>query len=649
MKRLAVALRLASIEFLRGGVMFWRPAPAGRDFGALTVLCAVLIGLTTLATSSGSALQRNLIQGMLGHVEGAGTPIWLLVHSSRLFLGPEQLAAFRNGGGFTATHRPRDPNGPLAQLDFHPVVEVEPLDPYVRLPCATAGPESPCGAAIVWRERMGPGDPPMELRGWGIDRANPLWIASGGPASGRTLVANAATFRKRFDYAAYRTGLAGVAPAPLLEALPERIDDVTDLHRLILSVRLHGNLRRLQLFDVTWVESLPGLQKVSLLVPLDGIAPAKLVYENENLTNLGPEDVDDEGTPGAVLRRITVYGATRAEVRRRLEADGRDALAEVAACLGRRSFGSNGPYRWSERGTDRVLEIDGEVTWAVAKACLARSGLAPDAGFDAVRPGFDLVDAPLAVAGRTATARCAAVRPSLLAQDTRGLCAEGGAEATFTFSAFPDFRTGIVFVPDRLDLAEAIDAVTGQTLGGEPVVISSESYRDALGRISYARAVIAHLGSALALFGLLLVGVILLLQIAPTIERRRKSYGLLLARGMSRWEVTAGILLQMGLAVILGAVVAAVSTELTKAAFEGWFAGSQAARLAQSELGLLHPRLIPDVSLIGRLAHLGGATGLVLAAAIVAALWTIRRLPLRRSTAPIDLMVTQARVAEEAS
>lgn len=647
------AIRLALIEYVRSTGLFGLGRlfgisrhRGGRDLISLTLLCAIIIALMAFSHSAGRGVAENVTQALLGHVRGAGTPIWVRANIGRdEGLDGQSLQAFGNGGGFPRgeAYAPLDVDlavaDSLRSLSFYPVTEIESGDPLAQLPTEKA-----------WRDVTTPGETPVGFRGWGVDSDNPVIAEyTGQTSSWRTVVLNKKLFREHFDFPAYREFLARVMPKPMSAGLPENLASPEMLKEIYLSLPFNKARRRLVRFDIVWAETLPALQKISMLMSYEPIMLAREIYENERIAFVLDDDVDEIKEPYQVLERLSFLGTNRAQAQS-LFADGK-AIAALGACLGESADTEN-------RGSTIIFNFREVVPWAAVVGCLEESGLN---GYREIRAGFEpypkttVAGRYLEIPCRFATNRSKSNALSSTCELVDGKSAGSKIEkGTVKFSSFPTFRTGLVFVPGQADVAAALENVKhyGDKKGN--VFLIGENYQDALGRMDYTQKVIGYLTLAVGGLGLLLCGAVLGLQIRPLLIGRTPMYGLLLARGINWRSIYAGVSVQILLAVVIGAVFAVVLVFLINYGLEAAFGQSTAAATARRDFGLAEPRLVPlpvGTDGLPNSWFIGAAPSLSLGIAITASFglifsWvTLMTLPLSRSTTPVDLIVGRQKPA----
>ncbi|MCB1379679.1 MAG: hypothetical protein KDK89_15120 [Alphaproteobacteria bacterium] len=661
------AITLAIKEYVRGTGLFGLPgvqkSKGGHDLVSLTLLSAIVIGLVTFSLSAGRGVTENITQAMLGHVRGAGAPIWVFTNIGR-GLDANALAVFANRGGYEpgegVAPSEADPEvqQALGRLSFYPVVELEQLDPLVQLPAAGIGDAAVAGAdtaafaqasgaassangSDVWRKKVTENDVSVEFRAWAVDLKNPVYAVNAGDAAGpRTVVLSKKLFRERFNYENYRKVIAAQLPAPLLDDMPVSLDDLTELHGIYLALPFSIDEWRLLKFNVVWADSLPGIQKISMLIPFDMVMLAKAVRNKAALRFVLEEDVNDYDEPFQTLKRFTLVGVDRPKSQK-LIGDG-SALALLDSCLSARAREKTRKARASRQDSSNLLfEVPPSVSWVTAQACLSRAGLGD---YHDVRPGFDS-SPPVTARGRTIEAECESIRdPS--GQSGPSNCDTGNAKMLYRPEAY--FRAGLVFVPPGVDIADTIRNIKQYGDSKGKLFLIGETYQDALGRMDYTQKVIGYLTAAVAMLGFLLCASALYLQIRPLVAARLPTYGLLLARGIHAYSIYAAVAVQMLIAVMIASIFATVLVSAIYVAFEWMFGQSTAAHVARVEFGLSEPRLIPlpvdaaghELSWLTSVApslSIGVAVTALLT--LVFALTSLLGIPLRRTTTPVELIV----------
>lgn len=639
MSALTSGLQLALKEFSRGTGLFGLSrltgtpvTTSGRELLAITLLFAVIITLAAFAITAGQSVSRNITQIMLGHISGAGTPIWVFGNVNRQGLDQEVLAAFQNGDALfsqTADSAPADAMAAqpmLSQLQFHPVSEIEHNDAHVRLPALDA-----------WNSAPTPGADEVSFRGWALDPQNPIWRANA-PETGvsRTIVLNRSLFEKHFDFEKYRAALVETLDRPTLATVPESLANVTDLKTLFLEVPFETSRNRLLPFEVIWADSLPALQKISMLIPYEAVVRSRAVRENPNLKLLTATDIDDYGDPGSILHSIEFRGIDDSAY---LDQNGQlKGLETLVGCLG-------GSAHSTSTDANVTITLDAILSWESAKTCLSEAGLSD---YPEMLPNFNFYP-DWSVEGRFVTAACRDIRPSEVSKHPAAACRDDAAKLTFT--PVPYFRTGLVFIPSHMDTIASVETILSFGDSRGTVFLIPETYRDALQRMDFAKKVLQYLGTATLVLGAITLSVVLFLQIHPIFSSRRKTYGLLLARGMPWWSIYLGAFLQIALAVIVAMLLAFGLLLLLVSGLESFFETSEAAQTATERFGLIDPRLIPiDTSQGGSWHRVWDIINSVVMSGVVTTLLgivftaaTLLQISLTRSTLPVDLILGRSK------
>ncbi len=613
------ALRPAVLEFRRGLTLPGRPAPGGRDHAALVALMTLLITMIALALDARRSLETNLVHALVGHVPGAGTPLIVQPHVDRLIAGfdARALAVFRNHGGFAPTiARHPDQASPLNELDAFPFVEIEPESPFLRLAgwAATGTSEAP------------------RLSGWAVDRNNPLWRnAVGDDGRPLTIVIDRRLARRAFSYAAYRAAVAPRLPAPARNALPVTVADPAMLDTLYFDVIFSGEDTRLVPFSIVWVDGLPALQEIAMLVPIDVLARASAAFRYPALAFVTERDRDEAGDPAMELTRLTALDTD-------LAADGTEAGAPqaLATCLG-------SDVTTEIRPTRTILHVNGRYSYGDFTACMTHAGIGTGAR---IVPGFRR-HPTIEARGRALSVACDGIEGGRIPHRLLEACRQKSAGERAPFTVFSGFRAALVFVPDGISPAEALSALLAERGdkmpgGNNRIFLTAESYRDAVTRISYSHGVIAYLGAVLAALGLAIAACVMAGQILPMLDRRRRTFGLMLARGIPAGAIALGLVLQIALAATIATVCAFLLRIGVITLVDLRFTASPTAELARTMLGVAHPVLLGSATMpaAGSAASLFAGAGLVTLIAIAAAALGLWRIGLTPDAAPVDLMTT---------
>jgi hypothetical protein len=643
--KLRTALRYAMREFWRSFAWPGKPAPGGRDFFVLTLLCAILIETIALVAAAGEGISANFARALLGNLPGYGFPIWVTINAENYGhrLDMQTLSQFRNAPGISRSddqqkRRPGDPI--LSTVDIFPVEEIEPKDLRVSLPCAGAGvqcdPEQ--GNPPVWNTQPGP----IDFKGWGVAADDPLWrsafdqegVAVDQSKGLRIVVLNEALFDKHFNYEAYVRALRDRLPKPVFEQLPEHHGDLKTLKVIYLDTAFRNAHKRLLPYEVVWVESLPALEKVAMLFPLPLLGAAQLVLdqggpsendkhdEDKKLALTQPEDQDEEHAPDRVLSRASIVDVDLLDAERQKIV--RNRFQQLAECLG------PGAVNRSADDDILTLEFDEGMLPKAWSECRKRAGLDPE---KRLRSSYH-------------------ISPMLKINGLTLIVGGQGPTKTVEIPAFTNYRIANVYVADFSAIEPVTQSLRDNTIDGNHQFLITEIYQDALNRLHYAIVTIRWIGVGVAVLGLMVVVILLMLQLTPLIERRRPYYGMLLARGMSSWAILFALLAQVLLAAVMGFCIAFVGAEVLKAIIASHFATSEVATFAKHELGIQSPVLLPSVNFSNPAAVVSGlregfllATLSFLPVMLVAtgfAVLRALRLPLLPSTTPVELLVNGA-------
>ncbi len=622
-----VVARVFWREFLRGTGAFGlgrffgvARSHTSQDFLALTGLAAIVMALIAFSLSAGRGISDNLANALLGHVQGAGVPIWVNAHPDSGFaIGPD------------FSQRSLDPPQQDKRQDlgtFYPVTELEPQDFAIHIP-----------GDASWQRISTHNFNEVDIRGWALSRANPLWQQYATPSNIAadeilTVIASRNLFEAHFDYAAYRAAVIAAVPGPVARELPVSIASLDELSNLYFSLPFHQHKRRLVAFHVRWVESLPALQKISFIVPEEIVTLASAVRTNSALAMLFDHEKSADDDSYQAAEGISIRGLSLPASKKRIaELGGNAVFDRLSECIGQ-------VKNKTKRGSTLVFEFAGPVPTASINACLDEVGL-PD--FPNLMINFTAYPA-LNAEGALLRVACEGLAIRLRFLPDGSPCQKGMT------AYFPDphVRSGLFYVPDGDDIAAFLDRIIqARDDGGSRVFRIGENYLDALARMDFTGKVIAYLTASVALLGGALVLAVLYLQIQPMAARRAPAYGLLLARGMTPGQIRGGFLLQITLSIIAGALGALLLNCTLSLAIEHWFQGSSAAEAARRGIGLLQVRLIPlpadsftplGLWIGGIFKSLAIAFGTVLLAAFAVALLILFRLALKAGSLPVELM-----------
>lgn len=634
-------LRLTFSEFRRSFRV--GPAPDGRDFLSLTLLYAILIALGVILISAHRGIVVNFGDSLLGRIEGHGSPIRVAAHVERI----------RNNIDDAALALINDADGSLeamAGLEAFPLREAE--EGFLALPRASCtrdrgegstGDETHC--IQTWTPTRDGVNRPFS--GWIVAEDNPMWREAmrnhpHGLSDSLTIVLNRNVMAGRLNMTAYRSALAGHLPPAALATLPRSLDEMKEIYLLSeisIPALSDGRGRTEQqraptAYRVVQVDSLPSLAQVAFLVLAQ--TPSGLLLAQESAGIAFDPYLQNKGA--AVVYGVDLF-SDAPELHRNKEA----ILDPLRTCLGEGAV-------WSlNRYGDPSLRFASRLPARMVQACLDASGLVAERDY--------LVHGRIAQAltrGETGwIMHCDALPPDLHYREDRSRCAAGD-DVRIERRWFDNWDRADIYVPNRRDVVAVRDMlITAQVpiSGTERSATAFELgtlYSDSISRFGYLLGVVDWI--VLPIAGLTAFAVIYILgtQLFVLISRRRKAYGILLARGMVGREVRWMLFVQVLAAIVLGALLGFVIAETAQSMFASDFARSVHAETARTELGQRNPKLIDrfdfsDWNAFGHSLREEGIKVLMIAGFVALVSLTfvwllLRLLGLHAGAAPIDLL-----------
>ena len=629
-----VSFYLARREFfLPFKTILKKRTPGGRDFFWLTVLVTLIFSCALLLFSIKQGLSDRFVDVLLGSVPNAGIPIWVQTnpyHGSKQELDEGLLAQIAAHAQAQAMPQQVHAAKPLT---IHPYGDVSVN--FIDLP----------DKAEVWADQS------EGFKGLAIYPEDPLWRYAMGDNTGQTaprpllhLVLSRSLVEKHFNYPLYLENLKKTLPTPLWAKLPKTKEAFLASKNPDIWMEFgipSESFRELLPVKVTWVERLPIPGNHTFLVSAHLYHAMQFAFFNSHL-HYFPETALSNNTLLAKLRvsGLVFNGETTEEVRK-----------NFAACLG-----------------------IGELSQSTGLHYLKLRHSVPTFWLDACRDQFQLGDSvseESVVAGDLifetrgpANIRCSEWPGELFSPEERKSCQENSQAMVLrevpvisaSCSHFPShelsveeksdcdkdpglrierrmteqveqFQYAFLYVPKRDQLDQAMQFI--DNLPDKPLYLTA-TYDDSLKRFSALTEILVVLGEWFAgLTGVFLV-VLLYVQLTTLVGHRRHTYGILLAKGIAYGELYAIIAMQLLFVIAIGFSLAAMFIKLIRHLLERnlW----QVADRFKSVLTLPESSLLPLEP--SDYAVVLGVGGVVI---LGVALFILRKLPLKHSTAPEEL------------
>lgn len=565
-------LMLGWIEFRRS--VFSIKGPDGRDFLSLSLLYALVLSLGSLLAAAQDGIVVNFADTLLGRIEPHGSPIRVATHLERQreSIDAEALSLF----GIDRA----DPR--LIRAKAFPMREID---------SGLIGFPSQDNKTSYWNPyRDGVR---QDFAGWAMKRDNPIWRDAldrqPEPRLGSLdIVLNKKVFTERFDYQAYVKALMGYLPPNIIESLPTHWEDLNEIYLQIwisspstgqgASDKLVSALLPLR---VTWVDSLPSLTQTAYLLPAAITSGLEMSQESPRI-KFDPLALFSEFE---VVHSVKVFGNSRA-----MQTLGATELVheKVSQCLGEGVSIEENPLG------DFNIALPSRLPVQDIEPCLTVLNFKPHRDYMYIGgPSPSLK--PLVDGWSIA---CQDFPRELLTIEGRRTCADG-LETTFhpyytswdKLDVYSAERQGLVQLRNALSVA-TISVGTGATQRSKSAFEIGSLYSDSITRFGYLVGVINWIVKPIGILSFFAVTYFLIVQMMVLVEKRRRAYGMLLARGMRPQGLRLMLAMQVLLSVSIGAVVAVLIAEIFKLGFGYAFEASELAAIARRDLGEPEPRLI---------------------------------------------------------
>lgn len=524
---------------------------------------------------------------------------------------------FRNSGEIGGTAEPT-PGSTVAGYDFHPFIEIESRGVF----------ELPEGS---WDVSAGK----APFAGWAVSTGSPVWtsLAPLAAAPQSSILVSRGAFAASFNRETYVEGISATAPHLMVDDWLDRNPEGQPLATLLVSVPYERGLTQYRSFDIFWLESLPSVQRIAYVMPLELYQPLmrsaldplyayipghELVASSDFVSRLVLEDsVAELGQDGA-----------------------RSAGEAMQRCLGLAQPGASDLELTS---LDLSLVFNIPVERPSLDHCLAEAALSPTIYpvvsdfFSNGRPVLRIVDGQMEFTCSDLGREVISARPDLAA------CTDGAE--TVRFSPFADFSSGFAYVPDRAGIEDFVLAVDNARVGERRALFIGELYRSSIDRFRYLVSTLDYIAWPMAMFFAVIAVYSMFASTSMFFAHRRINYGVLMARGMGVFEIRRVIYAQFAACFVLACAASYLVLNLTKVLLQNSFAASGAFGLAFRQLGIQSPMIVdsplgadPGASLLLSFTDIGFGAGVILVFMALIIEWQMWRLPLRAHTYPMDLI-----------
>lgn len=548
-----LALKLSLVEFLRSCS---RRAPGGRDFFWMTLLMFFVQLLALLILSAREGVLDRSVDAFLGNRPGYGIPVWTLPNNfgenEPVMITNELVGEVRDSGYYGAPFR-----------------RVENLQ-LIRMPDNN-----------VWTASRGAGG--GLLSGMAADFSGPLYPTINRPPTEGSIppelqdawdiVLDENIFRRYFNLEAYRESLQGRIPDSQFAAIPESIENLTDMSVIWLHVRVYRR-EVLTPFKVTWAEYFGiGATNTAFIIPIEMFNGFLMAGRNPNLC------VVLDGGPQLKPRVLNVKSGRVFQLSLEEKSAFTEELKRLGAPIGGhvQQRGSrimldflHGPGGGPPPGPPggRNPNCDGGAPNLLFHAYLAESGMVLDPGQIETAPptpGMELT-------ANSVSGPCGAFAPrsAEVASESRdgGICIATVPVADFS-TGYPEM---LMYAEDRLQIKSLVDFMScrdgdatqssGETpnlclesneagKAPESRLMINQIYEDSLTRFGFLTELLRAISGPIGLSMLLMLVAILWVQLGTVLGHRKIRYAMLLSNGMSWRQVRLMVVAQACMGVCL--------------------------------------------------------------------------------------------------
>ena len=511
--------KLARIEWYRS---FWNSKP-NKDFLWLTVLLSLTLILALLLWSGREGLLNKFVDVSVGHIEGAGIPIWL---------------AANNVNGINKNILQ---NTELQNIKIYPYREVEWHE--VNLP-------DPIDDAKIWNANS--------FEGWAVASDDPLWKIQSNTASqdlSLNIILNKSLFQQHFNCDAYIKALQ----IPYL-TIPD--NDCLSNNILWLNVKLGSN-KELLPFNIHWQSHIPTMQDLAFLFPLSTLNILKIIKKNPELKYY-PE----------ASNRITQLMLW--DNQNKVSADN---MSKLLSCLqnpnrknsqisiknGKISIKQPLPKKWVAACAEQ-----NNIQLQLSEERLSQPYIQIlDDSSESHNFQYDDTNNHLTISCQNNYCNLCETIQSLKKLGNAINCSEQEATINMTLVT-GSYQKAFAYVKDRTKLATQVENIKNFQLPqqDEKTFYIHPTYDDALVRFQFIDKIMVILERSFGPFFLIFLAILLYVQIGIIITHRKHDYGILFSKGTS-YEQIQGI---MFIQIFISFVVAMAITILVGEVMQYWFA-----------------------------------------------------------------------------
>ena len=517
----------------------WRGQP-NRDFFWLTMLLSLTLTLALLLWGGREGLLNKFVDVSVGYIENAGIPIWL---------------ATNNVNGID---RQLLQDQELLQQNIR-------LYPYREVECHEVSlPSQGCGTNKIWDEAT------VLFDGWAVSFDDPLWKMGIEKPSYSTLVnditdlpldiiLNQSLFQQYFNCAIYVDALQAKSLPFSIPNATTQLDQLYCLsnNTLWLDVKV-GKQTELLPFRIHWQSHIPTMQNLAFLFPLSTLNTLKRVKRYPNLgLRYYPETQVNQSTRVKHLK-----------IRAGKEGLSDELMTKFMTCL---QNPSRKRYRMNLE--KRFLPKD----WVAA--CAKQSGIALQTGNKRPSSPFIRITEELEshyfqydasdylMTCNKDNSQCEPCNTFPLLQKKLGKkvdCSDNTRAKIDIIAATGSYQKAFAYVENRTTLATQVENIKNFQLPEQDnkAFYIHPTYDDALVRFHFIDAIMVILKWLYSPFFLIFLIILLWAQVGIVITHRHHNYGILLAKGMSWWQVRWMVLMQMGISFGVAMVFSVVIGEI---------------------------------------------------------------------------------------
>jgi len=508
--------RLAWKEWYRSN----RSGQPNRDFLSLTVLLFLTLTLALLLWGGREGLLNKFVDVSVGNIEGAGIPIWLAANYTNLHgIDRNLLQALRQ-----------------QNITLYPYREVEYHE--VDLP-KQDGPQ-------IWASIT---DEKVPFNGWAVSFQDPLWQMGMKTPPDSTLpldiILNRSLFEQNFNCSAYIKALQK-KQVPITQS-----DNLGCLANGILWLDVKvGRHKELHPFRIHWQPHIPTMENLAFLFPLSTLNTLKMA-KRENALTYYPEQAhqNDCANQNNRVKELIIWGLSD------------ELMSKLSACL----------QNAERKHTRLTLKKPLPKSWVAE--CAKQNGLSIKGKEDRPSPPFiqiteelpqkycfqyDVEDY-LTISCQGNCQPCQAISTDRIGEGIE--CSETKAKIDM-IAMTGSYQKAFAYVENRFVLSSQVEKLKNfRTKQGKQAFYIPSIYDDALVRFRFIDQIMGILQWASSPFFIIFLIILLLVQVGIVINHRKHNYGILLSKGVSRWQVRGIVIMQITLSFAVAMVCAVLVDE----------------------------------------------------------------------------------------